>query len=712
MTVRFGDFDLNTSDCRLVCKGQEVRLARQPLDLLIFLVKRRGELVTREDICAALWGNAAFEGGDHSINTTMRKIRAALGDDSNTPRYIETVVRRGYRFIAPVTMCEEEPARPAMPIPASAPELRAAQPSPRRRWVRLALAGAGCAAALALALGAALPALRDSRKQDSQLPQLEWKPITKATHSVTGLASDGRNIYWTEYAESGCRPWRVPVDGGAEAAPVVLPFPGSAFVTDASPDGRLLLSVRDICKTWDPQKTQGALWETTPASGQTRRIGNLTGRAAAYSPDGHRVAVGHLDELWVANRDGSDAHSIARVPGAIKTIRWSRDGKLVRFPVQRNTEIRYAIWETEIESQTTRPLPLNWDEGTDALDGTWTTDGQYVFGAKCKFNTNLWRMTAENQPPSELTPRQLTHGPLDFSEPAVIPGRSQIAVVGTQKQGELQRFDSRIGRFVPFLKGISAEMVDFSRDGEWVVYVTYPERELWRSRADGSSALQLTHGSLRAGLPRISPDNRLVAFTGDHYGKDLRTWIAPLSGGEPRLAAQSAMGTAEVAPTWSPDGAKLLFRLDLAVDRNVLAVLEVASGRLERIPGSEQKFNQRWSPDGRWIAATPNSNRGLEVYDIARREWRSLTAMNADYPNWSHDSKFLYFCSELGGGEEAIYRVSRISNKVERVTSLLGTQRAFDEVYSQWMGLAPDHSPLILKSSDLQRIYLVSFSGN
>jgi Tol biopolymer transport system component len=85
--------------------------------------------------------------------------------------------------------------------------------------------------------------------------------------------------------------------------------------------------------------------------------------------------------------------------------------------------------------------------------------------------------------------------------------------------------------------------------------------------------------------------------------------------------------------------------------------------------------------------------------------------MRADYPNWSHDSSFVYFVKRIENEEDTVYRVSLNSRKPERVASLVGTPRVINEVYTQWVGLAPDGSPLLLRSADLRQIYLLSFTG-
>ncbi len=121
--VRFDDFDLDFARFQLCRNGNPVRLEGLPLQLLMFLVEKRGELVTREQISAQLWSKDVFVDVDQGINTAIRKIRRALSDDPNEPQYLQTVVGRGYRFVVPNAVESAGSAAPSEPFSVSAEEL-------------------------------------------------------------------------------------------------------------------------------------------------------------------------------------------------------------------------------------------------------------------------------------------------------------------------------------------------------------------------------------------------------------------------------------------------------------------------------------------------------------------------------------------------------------------------------------------------------------
>jgi DNA-binding winged helix-turn-helix (wHTH) protein len=158
-TVRFGLFELDLKAAQLTRNGTRIRLSQQPLQLLSILVESPGEIVTREQLRQRLWPSDVFIDFDHGLNKSIQKLRDALGDSADSPRYIETIPRIGYRFIAPVrngTRSTEPEAGietlqppPVSPIP---PTAAAVAGKPGTRWLLLAAGGLALCAAIGIAV--------------------------------------------------------------------------------------------------------------------------------------------------------------------------------------------------------------------------------------------------------------------------------------------------------------------------------------------------------------------------------------------------------------------------------------------------------------------------------------------------------------------------------------------------------------------------------
>src|SRR4051812_2196912 len=113
---RFGTFEVDLRARELRKGGIRIRLQDQPFQILAMMLERPGELVTREELRQQLWPSGTFVDFEHSLNAAVKRLRAALGDDADNPRFVETLHRRGYRFVAPVE--SESPARRLHVVPA------------------------------------------------------------------------------------------------------------------------------------------------------------------------------------------------------------------------------------------------------------------------------------------------------------------------------------------------------------------------------------------------------------------------------------------------------------------------------------------------------------------------------------------------------------------------------------------------------------------
>ena len=273
-------------------------------------------------------------------------------------------------------------------------------------------------------------------------------------------------------------------------------------------------------------------------------------------------------------------------------------------------------------------------------------------------------------------------------------------MVGRSYRGELERADPKSGRFTHFLSGISAEDVVFSKDGQWVAYVSYPEGILWRSKPDGSEKLQLSSAPLFAALPRWSPDGKQLVFYNYSVGKPGRIYLVSAAGGDPQQLLPEDPEPKQ-DPDWSPDGGRIIFGSVPADKNSALRVLDLKTHQVSVVPGSRGLFSPRWSPDGRYIVALPEDSLSLVLFDFQTHKWAQLAKATASFPNWSADGQYVYFFRWLDN--PAVLRVRIADRKLDQVSDLTNFPTVGN--IGPWLGLDPDDAPLVLKDTGLQDIY-------
>jgi Tol biopolymer transport system component len=388
-------------------------------------------------------------------------------------------------------------------------------------------------------------------------------------------------------------------------------------------------------------------------------------------------------------------------------MRWSPDGRFLRFTVtdlQTNTT---SLWEVRDNGSGLHPLLAGWNDSPAECCGSWTRDGRYfVFQSTRNFRSDIWAIREKPGLLQKLdpTPLPLTSGPLSFSGPQPSYDSRKLFAIGVQRRGELLRYDTKSKQFIPYLSGISADTVDFSKDGQWVTYVAVPDGALWRSKTDGTEKLQLTFPpTMTAYLPRWAPDGKRIAFEGLSTGKSWSMYIVSADGGDLHKIRPWPGD-----PGWSPDGSSMIFSTaPLVFDpgastRSTIQIMDLRSRQVTTLPDSEGFYAPRWSPDGRYIAALHADSNRLQLFDLSSRKWRELGEVEAAYPNWSRDSRYIYFRSREPSSWLCRVRISDAS--LERIASLQEVRRT--GIFGwPWVGLTPDSNPLILRDTGTEEIY-------
>jgi serine/threonine protein kinase/Tol biopolymer transport system component len=528
--------------------------------------------------------------------------------------------------------------------------------------------------------------------------------LTNTNRPKSGVVTDGSRLYFVD-GQAGLS--QTSVTGG-ETIPVPTSLEDTGFsnVFDIAPEGPVLLM-----NTARGTVLDGPLWSVPVLGGTPRRLGSTEGHSAAWSPDRKRIVYCKGNEIFMANSDGSNVRLLLTAAGTASDLGWSPDGSILRFTLSDPNTNNRSIWQSSVHGKNLQPLLAGWNPSPSECCGSWTVDGKYfVFQSFRDGTANLWAIREHtglfSSPHQE--PVQLTTGPMNVGDPVPSRDGKRIFVQGWQPRGELVRYDAKTGQLVSYISGLSANGLDFSRDGVWVAYNDATDGTLWRSKADGTQKLQLIFPPLLGYLPKWSPDGQQIAFFGHPPGEPFHLYLVSPQGGSPELIYSNETNLAD--PNWSPDGKSLVFgENSLNNQGSAIFVLDLKTRKARKLPGSDGLYSPRWSPDGRYIAAIPLDSLKMMVFDFDTQKWADVADIFVAYPLWSKDSHYLYFDGILHN-QEGYYRLQVSDHKLERVFSMKGFQAA-GGAFGNWSGLSPDESPLLVRDASVQEIYALDWDA-
>ena len=646
-TVRFGLFELDLRSRQLTKNGARIRLPQQPVLILSMLLESPGEIVTREELRRRLWPSDVFVDFDHGLNKSIQKLRDALGDSAGSPRYIETIPRIGYRFIAPANGARgilelesgPETIQPETPQPqnVSAPSPAVPIAANRRApWLLLAACGGGVAACVLLAFAGM--AFYRSRHRPPRVTYMQL----------------------TDYIDSAVAP-------------------------ALSPDGRMVAFIRG----GNPFLTSDKIYVKMLPNGVARRVTNDDREkyGMAFSPDGSEIAYTVLEgsafSTYAVSALGGEPHLLLKnaaglvwlgphrllfsesrsgIHLGLVTATVTRSGlRDIYFPAHQRGMVHDAYpspdrrWALVVEMDGNgnwapcRLVGLRGQGSSQSVGPAgactaagWSPDGDWMyFTATVQRKSHIWR---QRFPEGE--PQQITSGPTEEEGLAVEPaGRSLLTSLGVHESaiwihdGSGERPLSSEGEVVGDLSP-----PQFAPDGRVLYY-------LLRLGQDSGPELRRTvvdSGKSQAVFPGVSmiefdvsADGKQVAYTTAEPRGTTQLWLAPVDRSVParRVGIPGAR-----SPHFGADG-QILF-LQPEGNKNYLERINPDGVHRSRVfPYPVLEF-QGISPSGRWVMAvvprTPERN-VPQVVDIPL-DGGAPRRICVDYcrPGWSTNGRFLF----------------------------------------------------------------------
>jgi Tol biopolymer transport system component/DNA-binding winged helix-turn-helix (wHTH) protein len=573
MYARFDCFQVDLSSNELLRSGVRVPIQEQPLQVLRLLMEAEGKVVTREQLRSVLWAEDTFVDFEHGVNTAVKKLRRALNDSVESPRFVETLPKVGYRFMVPVEWAADVSSNSHPRVVAIAPPRPAAvatdAPSEKTltsgsRW-RFAYLGIGLLLAI---IGGFL--LR---------PRPQIQPIKLAVIPFTtfpgfeiapSFSPDGNEIVFSWFGYEKEFQFDLYIKQvGQEHVLQLTHHPAAFLVSSWSPDGRLIAFMRQA----EPEGT--GIYLISPLGGAERKVASIT----AY--------------------DGWEPLGVS----------WSPDGKWLAFSKAKSGATRadsaaehFSIHLVNVETSEERVLPDPSNDCRNTWQAAFSPDGKYL-ASVCVLAEGVAKIYLQS--PDGKQAREV-------KEAKSSEGFAGITWTA-DSQSLLYCSDQHLWR-VPIAGG-KPEMLLFAQGVESVAIASHGNRLAFAQVHHSGNVFQLALANqTKASAPatkliastrgdsgaHVSPDGKHIVFQSWRSGNP-EVWVCDRDGSNP-IQLTSFRGPSMGEPRWSPDGRRIVF--DLRRDTGIpeLYIVDLAGGPPKQfLTGRTEATSPFWSGDGHWI---------------------------------------------------------------------------------------------------------------
>ncbi len=699
----FEEFRLDVSEKALLRGGEVVSITPKVFDTLQLLVENAGHLVAKEEILQQIWPERFIEESNLTFNIKM--LRKALGDDAAKPRFIETVPRRGYRFIAPVKVLRVGPELVHAPAsahatngyaPAIAP-IHAAEPTLARlsnngtasdislasreaasvsgftRMDRVLLLGfIVCLAVVALAL----TLLKDSdRTIASRLNGLQIERLSEAgNNAAAAISPDGKLIAYATREAGKPVIWLRQLATGRSLQ--IMPPSGETIAgISFSRNGEYLYYLH-LQEMGFMDASRVSILGGTP----TRFLSGIHG-GFSFSPDDTRVAYGRIENgtssIFVANADGSGEQLLTSVPkgSSINSVNWAPDGNSIAFSAGqypsrgRDSSIRLY----DLASGETRGLTeFKWNE-IEAM--MWLPDQSGLIASGAESAGGIAQMWLIAVPGGEVTQISSSTASLTFRgatadvSRVLALERSLASRVWIGDLADLSAIkDVSVGHFSVALSDSGA--------------VAFPSMDtlttdIWISNPDGTGRRQLTADKAIESRPNLSPDGKLVAYVVDEQQGSHNVWLTGVDGAR---SVRLTSGEGEDYPTFTPDGRFVVY--NSLADGSVMRVS--VEGGEPAVVFKGRAMRPAVSPDGRMFAYVGTKEKARTLFvrsfdggDLLKDFAIPGLQVYAPKVAWNADGTAIMFAVTDENNVANIFQQRLDGTRPERLTNFT-SQRIFD----------------------------------